>query len=144
MNEKTLMYGMGDTTYQAVGKHQGLVKLVDDFYDAMDTLPEAAIIRKMHRDDLTESRDKLVHFLSGWMNGPEIYREKYGSINIPKAHAHINISETERDAWLLCMQAALSKQDYPKSLQLYLMNQLAKPAEMIRKASQNNKQNQAN
>ncbi|MDG6774271.1 group II truncated hemoglobin [Thiomicrorhabdus sp. ZW0627] len=135
-NGQDVTYGMGDATYRAVGGHEGLVKLVDDFYDAMDSLPEAKKIRAMHREDLTESRDKLVHFLSGWMNGPQIYAEKYGSINIPMAHAHIRVDESDRDAWLLCMQHALAKQDYPQALQDYLMQQLFRPAERIRQVSE--------
>lgn len=133
-------YGMGDATYQAVGGYDGLVKLVDDFYDAMDTLPEAQSIRAMHADDLSSSRDKLVHFLSGWMNGPQIYAEKYGSINIPQAHAFLDIKEAERDAWLLCMQTAIAKQNYPKALQDYLKQQFFRPAERIRQVSQQKRQ----
>ena len=131
-----VLYGMGDATYQAVGGHAGLVKLVDDFYDAMETLPEAQHIRQMHRQDLTESRDKLVYFLSGWMNGPQIYAEKYGGINIPMAHAHIKVGEAERDAWLQCMQVALDKNDYPQDFKTYLMQQLYRPAERIRQVSE--------
>lgn len=138
MFKKSTVYGIGDATYQAVGGYEGLVKLVNDFYDAMEVLPEAQKIRKMHRADLTESRDKLVHFLSGWMNGPNIYQEKYGSINIPKAHSHLNIGEKERDAWLLCMRVALEKQPYSEELKTYLFDQFTKPAEMIRRVSQGN------
>ena len=36
-------------------------------------------------------RDKLSLFLSGWLNGPNTYGEKYGKIQIPKAHAHLAI-----------------------------------------------------
>jgi len=134
--KNTLLYGMGDATYQAVGGHAGLVKLVDDFYDAMESLPEAQHIRGMHCPDLTESRDKLVHFLSGWMNGPELYAEKYGAINIPQAHKHIKVGEAERDAWLHCMRVALDKNDYPKVFKDYLMQQLYLPAERIRQVSE--------
>jgi len=134
VGQKNTVYGFGDATYQAIGEYNGLVKLVNDFYDAMETLPEAQNIRSMHHKDLTESRDKLIHFLSGWMNGPNIYQEKYGSINIPKAHSHLNIDEQERDAWLLCMEVALEKQSYSEELKQYLLDQLAKPAEMIRRA----------
>jgi len=134
--KQSIMYGMGDATYQAVGGHSGLVKLVDDFYDAVESLPEAQHIRKMHRDDLSESRDKLVHFLSGWMNGPQIYTEKYGSINIPMAHQSIKVGEAERDAWLQCMRVALDKNDYPPDFKDYLMQQLFLPAERIRQVSE--------
>lgn len=133
-----VMYGMGDATYQAVGGYDGLVKLVNDFYDAMDTLPEAQLIRQMHRDDLTESREKLVYFLSGWMNGPQIYAEKFGGINIPMAHAHLKVGDAERDAWLRCMQVALDKGGFPQDFKAYLMQQLYRPAERIRQISSAN------
>ncbi|MDX8387271.1 MAG: group II truncated hemoglobin [Ghiorsea sp.] len=129
-------YGSKNTTYQAVGGHEGLVQLVDDFYDAMEDLTKAQTIRAMHKSDLTESRDKLVYFLSGWMGGPRIYGEKYGDINIPKAHQHIRIDADDRDAWLLCMKDALAKQNYPESLQTYLLEQLAFPANRIHQVSQ--------
>lgn len=129
-------YGQGDATYQAVGAHDGLVVLVDHFYDAMERLPQAAKIRAMHRADLTDSRMKLVYFLSGWMGGPQIYAENFGGINIPQAHAHILIDESDRDAWLACMQVALEELDYPQALQEYLMVQLFHPAERIRQVSQ--------
>ncbi|MCP4790616.1 MAG: globin, partial [Gammaproteobacteria bacterium] len=71
-------YGSGDTSYQAAGQLSGLTQLVNDFYDMMDSLPEAAHIRAMHPQDLTVSRDKLTLFLSSWLNGPRLYSEKYG------------------------------------------------------------------
>ncbi len=128
-------YGFEDATYQAVGGLDGLIKLVDDFYAAMETLPEAAKVRAMHTEDLTMSRDKLVCFLSGWMGGPSIYAEKYGPVVIPLAHKHIVIDEEDRDVWLLCMQTALDKQGYPQALKRYLMEQLYVPAERIRQVS---------
>jgi len=133
---ETENYGFEDATYQAVGGHEDLVKLVDAFYHAMDTLPEAAKIRSMHPSSLILAADKLVHFLSGWMGGPRIYGEKYGSINIPQAHQHILIDEADRDAWLLCMKHALEECAYPESLHDYLMAQLFVPAERIRIVSQ--------
>lgn len=110
---------------------EGIRKLVDDFYHEMDTLSEAAVIRKMHKPDLTESRDKLTLFLTGWMGGPSVYHEKYGSINIPRSHAHLPIGEAERDAWLLCMERVLAKQNYAPEFSRYLLEQLRIPAERI-------------
>jgi hemoglobin len=101
----------------------------------MDSLPEAKHIRDMHPEDLTLSRQKLAYFLSGWMGGPRLYAEHFGSISIPKAHMHLTIESEERDAWMLCMEKALSKMNYPDSLKTYLMEQLFRPAEMIRKTS---------
>ena len=125
-------YGTGDTSFQAAGGEAGLRQLVDDFYDVMETIPEAATIRSMHPEDLTVSRDKLARFLSGWLNGPNTFRPKYGSIHIPRAHQHLPIGEDEMEAWLLCMSMALEKQPYEAEFKDYLLRQLRIPAERCR------------
>jgi len=127
----TPLYGFSDNSFQAAGGADGIRQLVDDFYLEMDALSEAAIIRKMHKPDLTLSRDKLTLFLCGWMGGPRNYQEKYGSINIPRSHAHLPIGEAERDAWLLCMERAIAKQNYSAGFSVYLLEQLRIPAERI-------------
>ena len=129
---KTKVYGTQDASYQAAGQFEGLQKLVDAFYDFMDTLPEAKRIRDMHPQDLTESRDKLARFLAAWTGGPKLFHEKYGPISIPAAHSHLDIGEAERDAWLLCMEKALAQQPYADDFKHYLLTQLAVPAERCR------------
>ena len=125
-------YGVGDTSYQAAGGEAGIRKLVDDFYDAMDRLPGASKIRAMHPEDLTISRDKLTRFLCGWLGGPSLYAERYGSINIPQAHRRFEIGSSERDAWLSCMAEALKHQPYAEEFKQYLLEQLYIPAERSR------------
>jgi hemoglobin len=127
----TPLYGFSDASFKAAGGEAGIRKLVDDFYHFMDELPEAAVIRAMHKIDLTSSRDKLTLFLCGWMGGPKLYHEKYGSINIPRDHAHLSIGESERDAWLTCMQKAIAQQNYTPEFADYLLSQLRIPAERI-------------
>lgn len=125
-------FGDGDASYQTAGGEAGIRRLVDDFYEQMDTLPEAKVIRAMHPADLTVSRDKLARFLCGWLGGPKLFQEKYGSIIIPKAHAHLPIGRAERDAWLQCMYEALLRQPYSPEFKQYLLTQLAVPAERCR------------
>ncbi|MSR15099.1 MAG: globin [Gammaproteobacteria bacterium] len=128
----TRVYGIGDASFQAVGGEDGLHQLVDDFYTLMDTLPEAAEIRRLHPADLTLSRDKLWRFLCGWLNGPKLYQEKYGQNSIPRMHQHLAIGSAERDAWLLCMQRALAQQPFAQGFKEYLLFELSKPAERVR------------
>ncbi len=125
-------YGDGEASFQAAGGVTGIRQLVDDFYDLMERLPEAQEIRTMHPADLTQSRDKLARFLCGWLGGPRLYREKYGPIRIPSAHAHLNIGTKQRDVWLACMQKALEQQPYAAGFKAYLIAQLAIPAERCR------------
>jgi len=125
-------YGQGDASFQAAGTQDGIRKLVDDFYNVMERHNDAKKIRMMHPLDLEESRDKLSLFLCGWLGGPRLFREKYGSISIPQAHSHLRIGGTERDAWLMCMEEALKSQPYTDDFKEYLLTQLAVPAERCR------------
>ncbi len=128
-------YGIEDASYKAAGEIAGITKLVDAFYDYMESLPEAKIIRAMHPDDLSISRDKLSCFLSGWLGGPKLFSDKYYSISIPQAHKHLSVSSKERDAWLLCMKKAADDQPFLQSFRRYLLEQLFVPAEKIRQVS---------
>ena len=125
-------YGVGDATFQAAGGEEGIRKLVNSFYDVMEAQTAYETIRSMHNPDLEVARDKLSRFLCGWMGGPRRYSEKYGKISIPGVHAHLHVTEVERDQWLACMAEALAQQDYPEDLVAYLQVQLAVPAERIR------------
>ena len=123
-----MQFGSNDTSFQTAGGEAGIFALVTEFYRQMDSLEQAQKIRRMHPDDLTESIDKLSRFLCGWLGGPKLYLEKYGSISIPRAHQHLKISIVEQDAWLLCMHHALQKSDYPSAFQTYLLTALKVPA----------------
>jgi hemoglobin len=125
-------YGVDDKSFIAAGKVEGIHQLVEDFYQQMDAQANAKVIRAMHQDDLSESVDKLTRFLCGWLGGPKLFSDKYGPIRIPKAHSHLDIGYAERDAWLYCMEQAISKQPYEQDFKQYLLAHLAVPAERSR------------
>jgi hemoglobin len=105
---------------------------VETFYRVMDSLPAARKIRALHPPDLELSIEKLICFLCGWMGGPKRYGERYGPMKILQVHSHLPIAESERDAWLECMELALAEQPYPDDLKRYLLEQFFVPAERIR------------
>ena len=123
------------TPYQEAGELEGITRLVDEFYANMDTLPEAEIIRTMHPEDLTESRKKLTYFLCGWLGGPRLFQQHYGPISIPGFHKQFPIGYEERDAWLLCMQRAITVQPYNPQFKDYLFAALNIPAERVREVN---------
>ena len=96
------------TPYQLLGGESGVRRLSDAFYDCMDSLPEAADIRRMHGADLAAIREKLYEYLSGWLGGPHLYAAKYGSMCMTAPHRPYAIGPKERDQWLLCMDKALA------------------------------------
>ena len=95
--------------YYRMGEESGIRALVEKFYYYMDTLPEADGIRKLHPENLKESEEKLVLFLSGWSGGPPLYVEKYGHPRLRMRHMPFAIGESERDQWLFCMRRALQE-----------------------------------
>ena len=129
-------YGTDDASFQAAGGYDGIKQLVDDFYDLMEVRDDTKRILRMHPRDLEVSRDKLTRFLCGWTGGPKLYSEKYGSITIPGVHAHLDIGESERDAWLNCMKAAISRQPFAEDFKIYLHRELSVPAERVRIVAQ--------
>lgn len=96
------------TPYQIL-KEDGIQALSNAFYDIMDTLPEAAGVRAMHAQDLEPMKIKLAEYLTGWMGGPPLYSEKYGTVCMTTPHEHYHIGPLERDQWLLCMDKALEQ-----------------------------------
>lgn len=125
-------FGFQDTSFKAAGGVDGIARLVNAFYDIMNELPQAKVIRAMHTNDLGVTRDKLARFLCGWLGGPRLFRETYGTISLTGVHAHLGIGEVERDAWLECMRLAIAEQDYSPDFSRYLLEQLAVPAERVR------------
>lgn len=94
------------TPYQILGE-DGIRQLTDAFYDIMDTLPEVAGIRALHAEDLSGIKEKLAEYLIGWMGGPPLYSDKHGTVCLTSPHENYHIGPSERDQWLLCMNAAL-------------------------------------
>ena len=109
------------TIYEMLGKEDGLRRLVERFYDLMDTLPEAQTIRRMHPKDLTESQNKLIWFLSGRMGGPNTYIEKYGHPRLRMRHMPFAIDTNAADAWMLCMRQALEEEVSSEPLKVELL-----------------------
>lgn len=95
------------TPYQLLGE-QGIRELCNTFYDIMDALPEAAGVRAMHARDLAPMKEKLAEYLIGWMGGPPLYANKYGTVCMTTPHEPYHIGPEERDQWLLCMDQALA------------------------------------
>jgi hemoglobin len=93
--------------FAELGGEEGIRRLVDTFYDAMDQLPEARTIREMHPEDLGESRRRLWMFLVGRFGGPPLYQQERGHPMLRARHGPFPIDLDAAGAWMLCMDAAL-------------------------------------
>jgi hemoglobin len=120
------------TPFEQLGGDAGVRRLVDRFYDLMDTAPEAATIRRLHATSLKASRDKLHLFLTGWTGGPQVYVEKFGHPRLRMRHFPFAIGSRERDEWLWCMDRALDQQEIPDALRTMLRQKLHDLADHMR------------
>lgn len=93
--------------YESIGGIDQIDALVDRFYDLMALEPHFEDLRSMHPQDLSDSREKLKLFLTGWMGGPDIYSPKYGHPMLRARHLPFKIGLKERDQWLACMYKAM-------------------------------------
>ena len=120
------------TPYELIGSEAGLRRLVDRFYDYMDSDGEAADIRQMHAKDLRASREKLVLFLSGWLGGPDLYAQKYGHPMLRRRHMPFTIGTKERDQWMQCMEKALADMPIDDGLRKKLTRAFTATADHMR------------
>jgi len=114
--------------YELIGGETGLKSLVNRFYDLMDSSPEAKKVRAIHPDELTQSREKLFMFLSGWSGGPALYVEKYGHPRLRQRHMPFPIGKAEHDEWLWCMNKAVNERQFDAPLTEYLMERFTQIA----------------
>jgi len=93
--------------YEAIGGIDKVDQLVDRFYNLMALERGLAELRAMHPPDLSDSREKLKFFLTGWMGGPDVYSPKYGHPMLRARHLPFKIGIKERNQWLACMYKAM-------------------------------------
>ena len=120
------------THFEQIGGDAGIRRLVDRFYDLMDSAPEAATIRRLHATSLKASRDKLHLFLVGWTGGPPVYVEKHGHPRLRARHLPFRITSRERDEWMWCMDRALAEHEMPAELRSQLRERLRQLADHMR------------
>ena len=100
----------GDTApsiYERIGGAETIDRLVETFYQRMDSLPEARGIRALHPADLSRTNHDLKRYFSEWLGGPALYTPEKGHPRMRQRHMHVAIGSAERDAWLMCMAGAL-------------------------------------
>jgi len=107
-------------------------QLVETFYDVMDTDPKAAALRAIHAPDLTEAREKLFMFMTGWSGGPQLYIERYGHPRLRARHMPFSIGESERDQWMYCMITAMHQIGIEEPTLTKLATQLYGVADFMR------------
>ncbi len=122
------------TPYAMMGGEDAVRRLINRFYDLMETRPEATAVRAMHADDLGPMRETLFQFFSGWFGGPPLYFQRADSKCMNSAHAPYQIDAASAQAWLDCMFQALKDIDAPAEVQRMVEEPMRQMAKMLTNA----------
>lgn len=113
------------TPFEALGE-SGVQRLVDVFYDVLDSDPAFIGLRRLHAGDLAPMRVRLADWLIGWMGGPRVFNERHpGRGCVVSAHNLFQIRQAEADEWMACMRIALDRTGAPAELRAMLDPALA-------------------
>lgn len=118
--------------FEQIGGAAAVDRLVEIFYQRMDTLPEARGIRALHPADLSDTKVVLKKYLTEWLGGPALYSRERGHPRLRMRHLPFPIGIPERDAWLLCMRSALEEVIAVDRLREQLGTALARTADWMR------------
>lgn len=90
--------------HDTVGGEPFFTELVERFYAGV---ADDAVLRPLYPTDLTAPKRHLALFLVQYWGGPGTYSEERGHPRLRMRHAPFRIGQTQRDAWLHHMAAAL-------------------------------------
>lgn len=121
------------TAFDDIGGADRLFDLVNRFYDLIETLPEGSNLRRLHGrgHGIAHARVEQVDFMTGFLGGPRVYRERHGHMDVRLLHAHVPIRQLDADNWLACMDRALAEEGHTGPHIDKLRGVLARVANML-------------
>jgi hemoglobin len=123
--------------FDRIGGAVAVDRLVEAFYDYMDSVPEAKTIRAMHDVHLESVKKVLKRYLSEWTGGPKLYSPEKGHPRLRQRHMYFSIGNADRDAWLLCMRKALAETVADPAARAELDANMTKLADWMRNQADN-------
>jgi len=96
------------TPFDRIGGVAVLRRVVDRFYDLMETDPAYAELRDLHAADLKPMRGSLAGFLTGWLGGPRDWFDAHPGTCMMSMHATIPVNAATARQWREAMARALA------------------------------------
>lgn len=117
------------TPYDALGGAETFQRIVDRFYDLMESEPGYAKLRAMHASDLAPMRSSLAGFLGGWAGGPRDWFEANPGRCMFSIHSDFPIDAETAGQWAEAMERAVAETDIAnQELAAQLASRLGKMA----------------
>lgn len=127
-----------ENIYNLIGGETVIKDIANTFYDVMSTLPEAQELLAIHPKDLSQSKEKLFMFLSGWLGGPQLFEKNFGHPRLRARHMPFKIGTHERDQWMLCMTMAFDQLKIAEPIRSELLHALLNLANHMRNTPEAN------
>ncbi len=121
--------------FEQIGGEVPLRRLIDAFYDLVDTHPDGEALHRLHQQqglDSAQLRQTQFEFMCGFLGGPRHYAARTGHANLKKIHAQLDIGPAEVQSWLRCMVHAIEATDIPMDIAPRLMETFMRAAEALR------------
>lgn len=133
MNQPNTSDMHNPSIYSLVGGEDAIYKLVNAFYDIIETHPEGHKLHVLHLrgNGIPHSRIEQFNFLSGFLGGPKLYVEKHGHSNVRLMHEHVEINNEAKDIWLKCMDMAIDEVGITPKVKEKLMNNFTTIANLL-------------
>ena len=94
--------------FDRLGGSSAIGRIVDRFYDLMDSDARFAELRAMHGADLAPMRRSLTGFLTGWAGGPRHWFEENPGKCMMSAHGGLPITRDTAAQWIEAMGEAMA------------------------------------
>ena len=105
-----------ESPFEAIGGTQTVRRIVNRFYDLMDSDPSYAELREIHAPDLSPMRASLAGFLDGWLGGPRDWFEANPGRCMMSMHATVPVSTNSARQWVDAMGRALDEAEVEPTL----------------------------
>jgi|JI10StandDraft_1071094.scaffolds.fasta_scaffold140492_2 hemoglobin len=120
------------TPFERLGGEAAIRRIVERFYDVMETDPAAARIRAMHAADLSVMRSKLADWMIGALGGPPLYAQRPDRGCMGSVHKAYPIGEADVEEWMYCLRTAWADENVDPALRELLETPFKDMAMMLR------------
>lgn len=96
------------SAYERLGGQDAITRIVERFYDLMESDPAYTELRAMHAPDIAPMRRSLAGFLTGWSGGPRDWFDENPGKCMVSMHSAFPIAADTAGQWADAMQRAIA------------------------------------
>ncbi|MEI6439159.1 MAG: group II truncated hemoglobin [Alphaproteobacteria bacterium] len=106
-----------ETPFEAIGGDPKVRRIVERFYNLMDSDPAYVDLRLLHAADLAPMRASLAGFLTGWLGGPRTWFQANPGRCMMSMHATVPVSAATAAQWTHAMARSLKEAEIDPAME---------------------------